>query len=348
MPTPYPAAKDWSSYLQISMEEFVERYPKVMEDILIEDLEEFMEDHADDTIYVIPGDVTLTEADTAKLSEDYDKIVVEGCLRAAVNPTNLLYVKGDLYCDFMSLDESLLVVDGQAFAKYYVSLNAEDDCHMRSAPTLRVDTPLLFSWFYKIDRLTLSPETIIFILGTDYCKKLVLPNIIFPWHDAVYVLKPEVTEYVGDHYHDYASWDLEIIADALKNGESIFIDGFNVKAMEYQASARMLIAAKDYRSAYLTYKKVAGLFPGYYLGWFGMAIALQEAGAFAQAVPICQEAVKRFPTDQTGLVNYAADHGAWMAIRTQQPETALTFATHSLEHNKSEDLRPIEDLFARA
>ena len=337
MPTPYPAVKDWSSYLQISMEEFVERYPKVMEDILIEDLEEFMEDHADDTIYVIPGDVTLTEADTAKLSEDYDKIVVEGCLRAAVNPTNLLYVKGDLYCDFMSLDESLLVVDGQAFAKYYVSLNAEDDCHMRSAPTLRVDTPLLFSWFYKIDRLTLSPETIIFILGTDYCKKLVLPNIIFPWHDAVYVLKPEVTEYVGDHYHDYASWDLEIIADALKNGESIFIDGFNVKAMEYQASARMLIAAKDYRSAYLTYKKAAGLFPGYYQGWFGMAIALQEAGAFAQAVPICQEAVKRFPTDQTGLVNYAADHGAWMAIRTQQPETALTFATHSLEHNKSED-----------
>ena len=196
MPTPYPAAKDWSSYLSISMEELVERYPKVMEDILIEDLDEFREDHAEDTIFVIPGDVTLTEEDIAKLPGGYPKIVVEGCLRVAVNPTYLLYVKGDLFCDFLSFDdESLLVVDGQAFAKYYISLNAVDDEAMRSAPTLRVETPLLFSWFFNIDRLTLSPETIIFILGCeDYCKELALPNIKCTWHRAVNVLKPEFTK----------------------------------------------------------------------------------------------------------------------------------------------------------
>ena len=329
------------------MEEFVERYPEAMEDLLIEDLDEFWEDHAEDTIFVIPGDVTLTEDDIAQLPGGYPKIVVEGCLRVAVNPTYLLYVKGDLFCDSLSLDVvTLLVVGGQAFVKNYVSLNAEDDEAMQSAPTLRVTTPLLFSWFFNIDRLTLSPETIIFILGCeDYCDQLALPNLKFTWHRAVNVLKPEFTIYVGDNYHDYACWNLEKIAVALENGESIFIDGFSVKAMEYQAFANMLIFTEDLRAAYLTYKKVACLFPGYYGGWFGMGSSLKDANAFAQSVPFFQEAVKRFPTDQTGLVNYAADYGARAAIRCRQFETAVLFATQSLKHNRSEEEKSRVDAF---
>jgi tetratricopeptide (TPR) repeat protein len=340
MTAKYPAIKDWSTFPQITMDEFAKRFPQVMKDPSIADLAEFMDDHADDSVIVIPGDVTITKADLAKLAANdrrYARIAVEGNLHVMGMPTHLLYVQGDLHCDYLSLDDSLLVVEGQVFVKFYASIYAEDDGAMREAPTLRITAPFLFAWFYQIDRLTLAPETIIFILGdSDYCDALSLPNLIFSWHRAVYVLKPQFADYVGDAYHDLACWNLDAISTALENGHSIFIDGFSVKAMQYQRDADELANQKNHRSAYLSYKKVADLFPAYYPAWYAMAEQLRAANAFSQALSHYQEAVKRFPEDQKGLLNYAAEYGALAAIRSKDFETAVGLATHALEHNQSE------------
>ena len=335
---PYPPLRNWSEYARISFHEFTQRFPAVTSSEAIDDVDDFMERHADHSIILISGDVSITQQQFAELCDDYHvAIAVDGNLDVDGYPSKLLYVSGDLHCDTISLDYGWDgVVDGRIVARhYFVSLDAEDDEVMNDAPHLRVDTPFLFSWFYGIDNLDLQPETVIFILGDwDYCHNLALPNAVFPWHEVVHVLRQELVDHVDYKNYDGSAWSHSNIKRALKSGQNIFIDGFDIACIEYQKAGQDAMTLKDHRAAYLAYKKSASLSPAYYCAWLGMADALFQAGAYEQALQHYQEAATRFPSRQTGLLNRAANFGARSAIRCRQLPLAIELASQSIKHNQ--------------
>ncbi len=329
----------WSDYQPISMHEFATRFPQVIQQI--NDAEAFCEEHRHHFVIVIDGDIHISQEQFSALWSDkhehHTKVVIRGNLQTEHCPINLLYVQGDLYCETMYLDDSILQIDGTVHVQHFVSLAADNHGAMLHPPALRIQTPLLFSWFYDISDLTLSPETIIFMQGEDGCgNQPGLPNLVFAQHQEVYVLKPELLGVIGDIEHDSASWDISKIAAALYAGQSIFLDGFTVESIRQQRQAEKLLAQKNYHGAWLQFKKAAQSFPAYYLPWFGMGEALRAANAFEQALTHYEAAVVRFPTGQTGLVNYAADYGAKSALRCRHLEKAFDLATASLQHNHAE------------
>ncbi len=331
----YPPLHAWSDHPRIGIDEFLQRFPRVAEEV--EDEEEFRQYHAQRSIILITGDVSITQAQLNELKDDYGiAIAVDGNLAVEHSPLRLLYVSGALHCGSIDLGEwEHSPAGGPIVARHCATLWAEDHEVMRRAPAARVDTPFLFSWFYGIDNLDLSPETMIFILGDwDYCQDLDLLNPMFPWYECIYALEDEYVEHIYFDGADAPPWNHCAIVPALRAGKKLFKDGFDVACMEYQKAGDDYMVLKDYRAAYLAYKQSASIAPAYYRAWMGMADALYEADAYEQALRHYQEAAARFPAGQTRLVNQGLNYAALCAIRCRQLPLAIELASKSINHNQ--------------
>ncbi len=285
-------------------------------------------------VILIEGNISVTQEQLDTL--DYSiMLAVDGHLHVDGCPSHILYVSGDIYCNTISLNNEWLrnPVGGTVYARDCAWLWAEDHETLCTAPVVKLETRFLFSWFYDIDNLALSADTVIFILADgDYCSGLALPNPVFTWHDAVFVLREQFVLQVDSEDSDAPAWRSDAIEAALQNGEDIFLGGFDIACVPHVRAAKEAMAARDYRSAYLLSRKVARVAPAYYKGWFGMGSALLQAGAYEQALRPFQEAANRFPVNQTGLINTAANHGALCAIRCRNVTLAIRLATVSIDH----------------
>lgn len=346
----YPQLRAWSDHPHLNIDQLVQKFPALRalrndfankeRDDRDEDEEEIshllLADLEDRTIIMVDGDISVTQEQMDGLNYSL-MLAVDGNLHVDGRPSNILYVSGDIYCNTISLDNAWLLhpVGGTIHARHCAWLWAEDHEDMCSAPVVKLETRFLFSWFYDIGNLALSADAAIFILADrDYCTSLDLPNPVFIWHDVVFVLKDRFVLQVDSEGSDAPDWRNDAIEAALQSGEDIFISGFDIRCTTQLKAAKEAMAARDYRSAYLLSKQAAALSPAYYKAWLGMGDALREAGAYEQALAPYQEAVKRFPVNQTALVNTAANNAALCAIRCRMLAQAIHLANVSIDHTQ--------------
>ncbi|NHZ87528.1 hypothetical protein F2P45_00545 [Massilia sp. CCM 8733] len=259
----------------------------------------------------------------------------------------LFFVSGDLHADSVKLGELPSNAVAGRIVCHCAWLYAGDDCAMRTAPELRLDTRFLFAWFYSIDDLAICPEAVIFILGNpDYCASLGLPNPAFQWHEDVHVLAEPCVAVVAREGVDADGWMTDTIERALSRGQSIYRDGVDIASYPYHRAAQEAAGLGDHRGAYLLHRKSASISPGYYEAWYGMGDALFAAGAYRQALAAYHRAGVLFPPDQHGLVNRAWNDGALCALLLGQLDSAIALASLSIDHNNDTESKYIEHAHA--
>ncbi|MDM5176990.1 tetratricopeptide repeat protein [Massilia sp. DJPM01] len=354
----------WEGFTRLSGAGFRERYPDagIRQRRLHDPDEDEDEGDEDDEArgddsglpwLLVTGNVSIgKQMLEAAEGQAWSRIVVDGDLHIDDGGADLGwgdplgqvgFVGGDLYVDAIRLDGMQSnAVRGRVVAKS-AWLLAEDDCAMRRAPELRLDTQFLFAWFYRIDQLTFNPGAVIFMLGSGaYCAKLDLPNPVFAWHDAVHVLDGRfVAGVLCDGSDDYC-WHSPSIIPALKRGRTIYRDGYDIACYPFHQAAQAAMAAGDHRNAYLLHKKSAAIAPAYYEAWFGMGYALLREGAWEQALGVYRKAATLFPKEQTGMINTALNHAALCALHTRQPGLAIELASMSIEHNQESEYKESE------
>lgn len=333
--TPDACAPELHLLPRLTLEQVIERFPEFVAAFADEDDLEYYEDCE---IVLLEGNFTVDENWLAPLPVGA-YLVVDGHLKVNGRPRQLLYVSGDLHCTFINISGGPPVIGGRLFASGYVNLSAEDDGITRDdVVSLRIVTPLLFVWFYEVNRLEISPDTVIFIVADgDYCDELNLPNPIFAWHEGIHALRPELQSLVYWSGYDGACWDLESIRKAWVAGDSILREGFDTAALPDCADAAAAGKMNDLRTAFLFYKRAAQVAPAYHRAWLGMANTLWNAGACEQALPHYLRAASLFPERQYGLPNEGLNGAALCAIRCRQWPQAIDLATRSITHNEHAD-----------
>lgn len=295
---------------------------------------------------LVSGDVSVRQSLLAELDEGC-RLVVDGSLHLIADMPDQyeLYendmlervacVSGDLHLDEVWVTYMWdTLVAGRIVCKS-VWLTADDDCSMRTTPWLRFDTRFLFCWFHKIDRLDLNPEAVIFILGDDgYAEALDLPNPLYQWHEVVHVLDRRFVGRVMCDASDEFVWNWDTIIPAMRRGESLFKNGFDIACYPFQQAAEAALGANDRRTAYLLHKQCAALSPAYYEAWFGMGYAMFREGAWRQALDVFRTAGALFPSGQRGMVNTALNFAALCALHTGQPALAAELASTSITFNE--------------
>ncbi|NHZ99624.1 tetratricopeptide repeat protein [Massilia sp. CCM 8734] len=337
----FPALTSWNDYPRLRIDAFVDRFPDLAEledDYLAEQGEDddFSERHQDTELIFIEGDIAISAAQLAALGRSRDVLlVVDGSVEVEGPNRHLLYASGDVFCDTVHRDDWHMhyPVGGRVHARYYAVLEADDGAFMVTPAAIRLDTPYVFSWYYRVDELELPPETVVFLMDDgEYAATLDLPNPVFPYHDCVYVLRPGLAGEATSYGSDRIDWEIHAIEAALARGKSIFIDGFSLACMPSMRLARAELAARAWPAAFAAYRAAAILSPAYYEAWLGMGNALMGAGAFAQAIAFYRRASDLFPSRQRGLRNDAANQGAACALVCRQADVARELATLSIEH----------------
>lgn len=294
---------------------------------------------------LVSGNVSVRQSLLLKLGPGC-RLVVDGNLQliADMPDKHELYdndmldkvacVSGDMHLDEVWITYAWDTLVGGRIVCKSVWLTAEDDCSMRTTPWLRFDTEFVFCWFHKIDRLDLNPEAVIFILGDyGYTDALELPNPLYQWHAVVHVLDQRFVGRVMCDGSDEFAWNWDAIIPAMRRGESLYKQGFDIACYPFHQAAEEAIGAEDRRTSYLLHKKSAALSPAYYEAWFGMGYAMFRDGAWRQALEVFRRAAGLFPDDQPGMVNTALNFAALCALHTGQPVLAAELASLSITFN---------------
>lgn len=342
-PNKYPTLSNWSDYPKIGIHQFLERFDDLQMPIEYgEDIgkKAFIENYEDKVLILIEGDIYISKSQLEELKEYYQTaVVVDGNLSSDGEIPKIFYVNGDIECDHFNLYEDevndfcfLFKPTTIIHARKYVSLHAQDDEVMRDAPRLNIKTPYLFSWFYKLDNLKISSDALIFIMSddSDYANNLDLPNPIFDEQEIMFV--SPYSEYRMRQNTNEVPWMVEIY-DALAQNKPILHQDFDIQSLNYVRDGNQCYIEKDYKAAYLAYKKAVQFSSTYYPAWLGMGNALYEVGAFAQALQNYQTAADYFPHSHKKFVNQALNLAALCAIRCQSYALAIEIATRSITHN---------------
>lgn len=304
--TAFPAGIPTSDqYDVLSLEEALERFPQFEFDT--EDWDD--DDLAALEVVYLRGNYTLDGSwDDALEFSWWGRrfLLVEGDLRVCRGSNFSLWVTGDIYADVLSMDGSLQCT-GTVHVEHYAYLYAEDDEVTRKGPTLTLKTPYVFSWFYSISDLTLSKDTLVFLLSEwDYSHGSNLPGTVIPWHEARFVLRDDLQYLVEESWHDSALWRLDRIGEVLARGESILREGVTVVGIQTCKAAVDAEQMGDVRLAWLYYREAAQQAPGYYPAVYNMGRRMEDVGADEQALPYLERAAALYPTAQSCLLNEAA------------------------------------------
>lgn len=326
----------------------LERFPHLRQAMRDEydeedDDSELLERFDGEQVLLIEGDAELDAAWLQSVADaGVNHVAITGSARADSPPRALLYVGGDLHChDWQASAESSLVVDGRIVARDCVVFFADDDEATRQPRPARIETPWLFSWFFSIEPLQLSPDTAVFILADhDHGQSLkqTLPNPVINWHEAIHLLRDELQYVVEAHWHDAHSWRLDAIREALAAGRPVLRDGVSLAALPICQRAEDLARIGERRAAYLQLRRAAAIAPAFYRVHARRVDLLFEAGAFEQALACARRAADLFPARQTALADGALNDGALAALRAQRFDDAIEIATRSLARHTGEEL----------
>ncbi|NHZ34413.1 tetratricopeptide repeat protein [Massilia rubra] len=336
----YPKLTNWSDLPRLNADEFFAIFP-LAEEAYEDDESEFYDGDVDDLEFiVIKGDVSISreqlqEMDATLQNDRMLRIAVDGHAQVDGSAYALFVVKGDLHCNWLGIDTSWASysVHGRVYARDCVFVSASDEGWMRTLPATRIDTPLLFLWNYKPDTIDLNPDAVMFVLGFEWWGSK-LPNRCYAHKEIVHRVDRRFLTPFTCEYSEEDVLDSGAIIRALAAGESIYRSGFDVRCDEALDAAIAAINKGDYRLGYFYYKQAATIWPDFYPAYMGMAGTLCAVSAHAQAYDVYLEASKRFPPEQTGLVNDALNMAARIALRFGWLELAYDLSTQSIDFTR--------------
>lgn len=243
-------------------------------------------------------------------------------------------IRGDLHCNVLRGSNAVLV-GGTVFAKRYAFFSAEDHEALEHGYPMTLHTPFVFAWFHDVSHLKLASDTVLDVLcgWRDY-EKMGVENPHFFWHESLFALKPELCYKAHSDYSDAPYWHFEAIEKCLAHRESLFIDGFDPASLVWKSKADALREAGDLREALAAYQRALVLSPAWYPAWFAAGLTLFSAGAYEQALAVCQKAIPLFPPRHKNIENMAADYAAMSAVRLRRLDLAIELATFSIESTK--------------
>ncbi|MFZ3003267.1 MAG: hypothetical protein WA071_23335 [Undibacterium umbellatum] len=325
----------------VSIAEALERYP-AFPDAMGDYLD--MDDIDDDALVLVAeGDFILNhEWDDLLEEAEACYLLIDGNVQLDDFPSHICtWVSGDLQAESLNLVPREQCILGQITASHYVSLQADDDGITRKSPLGRIHTPYLFVWFYRIDRLQLNPDCMIFTLTHwQQCQSLQaqLPNPVFIWHEGRYVLRDDMQSYVESEDYDGMVWSLWNIRKALQAGQPILRDGFDPAVINIMQEAEDAKRSDNDCLAWLQYRRATEVCPMYYPAWFQQGWLLFKKSAFEQALPLLQHAAQLYPKSQRSLVNDAAFYACLSALQLGQTALALDIINQAMRSNTHTDL----------
>ncbi|MDQ1829855.1 tetratricopeptide repeat protein [Massilia scottii] len=336
----YPELSSWSDLPRLNADQFFAIFPLAGQACEADESEFYDGDVDDLEFIVINGNVSISREQldemTAVLDDDWTlRIAVDGHAQVDGGADPLFAVKGDLHCSWLGIDRSWdsYSVHGRVYARDCVFVSASDEGWMRTLPATRIDTPFLFLWNYKPDTIDLNPDAVMFVLGFEWWGST-LPNRCYAHKDIVYVLDSRFLTPFTCEYTEEAVIDSGAILRALAAGESIYRAGFNVRCAQATDAAWAAMKEGEHRLAYFHYKQAVAIWPDSYPARAGMADAMRAESAYAQAFDLYLEASKRFPPEQTGLVNDALNMAARIALRLGWLDRAHALATQSIDFTR--------------
>lgn len=303
-------------YEILSLHEALERFPQFNADV---------EEYDSPNVIYLKGDYAIDGTWNAALDSYLDGdcfLLIEGNLLHNDNTRFNLWVTGDIYADVLGLDETLQC-KGTVHVKNYAYLFADDHEVNRNGPTLTLNTLYVFSWYYSVSGLTLSNDTLVFLLSEwDYSHQSNLPGTVIPWHESFFVLRDDLQELIEEDWHDSFPWKTNSIRNAVKRGESILREGVTLAGIQACKAATDAEKMGDNRLAWLYYQEAARLAPGYYPAVYNMGNIMSKEGAIQQALSYLERAASLYPTVQTHLLNEAAFDAILLACWLEQTDHA--------------------------
>jgi predicted DNA-binding WGR domain protein/Tfp pilus assembly protein PilF len=221
---------------------------------------------------------------------------------------------------------------GQEKVLYLQEQNGEDDEMIRSSIPRKVTAPYFFSWYYNLNSYDFSPETVIIALyDWDDLHKFKTTNAIFRYHDAAFALKDSLGYFPNEPYYNAIYWNTTKVYNTLKNGESIFRDGFDVSCMTFYNKGYEYLTDEIYETAFVNFKKATELSPNFYLSWYYCAFILDSKNAFEQAIPYFEQAIELSVNNKTYDYLQATLGIAFALIRTKKYTQSLPFLDNCIE-----------------
>ncbi|GAA0363437.1 tetratricopeptide repeat protein [Bacillus horti] len=238
------------------------------------------------TILFADGDVELEEKLPIPFAYYPSSIllVVNGNLRVAHEHSLAYYVTGDVDVDVLNMN-NFQICKGKETIRYFQMVLAEDDNTVTTFPRRNVTAPLFIAWNYDLNGYDISPHTAIFALYEDY---MVEPyrseNPLFRDHASYYALKEEYIDEVEYSYENNFVYRTSDMYKAMRNGESIFREGFDVACMPYyRKGVPAFLERMAYKEAFFYFKEVIRISPSMGSAYSYMAQCLDKSGDWASA-----------------------------------------------------------------
>lgn len=291
--------------------------------------------YADPTSAIYFADHDLTFQEDFQFPEGANPLlIVKGNLTVNGWMKNPYYVTGDVNVEGLEMSNDQ-ICKGKESVKYIQYQHWEDDEITASSRNRTITAPYFFSWYFSYDNHKYAPETVVITIGEESDVDLDnLQNPHFVGQEYCFAFKNELVGNLSYRDDNMYYYDLDKIFTLLKNGKSIYNDGFQLASFKYYMQGKALLREKEYEHAFYNFKKVIELSPNFYLGYLWAGNALRENNAYSQAISYYENGIKVLPSHITYPEFECADMGSFCALRTGNNEKAMNFANISLKRNE--------------
>lgn len=278
---------------------------------------------------VVNGDFTIPEVWGGELI----LIVVDGNLSVNGKMSYSYYVTGNAKFDFLWMNGRQECL-GEEKVTYLQLETAEDhEVSLISKPR-KVSAPYFFSWFYDLSAYEFSPKTCVYGLYSWYEQRYFsTENPYYLWQEPSFMLQPDLVWNLDYSGSDEFIINVDKVYQYLRQGKSIFIDGFDQKCLPYYRKGKALLSQEEYEAAFLHFKKVIELSPKFYLAYSNAALCLRKARAYAQAITYDKRGMDLLP-DKVNFPAFACAEGAALsALILEDYDEALRIANRIIERS---------------
>lgn len=205
------------------------------------------------------------------------------------------YVTGDVTGDYLSLAH-FQHTGGTETIRYVASVWADDDGRVETLPSRKINVPYFFSWFYDLNCFEFGAGTVITALyNEDELNSYVSDNVVLRWHEYAFVFRDEFSYKLEQPHHDSLSITPSDVYKALKEGRPIFREGVTLEGVRLLNKGLKLQNEGNRPAAYLAFKEVFAVSPGYYYPYYYAGMCLFYGKAYKQAKEMLLRAVPLKP-----------------------------------------------------
>lgn len=278
---------------------------------------------------VVNGDFTIPEVWGGELI----LIVVDGNLAVNGKMSYSYYVTGNAKFDFLWMNDRQECL-GEEKVTYLQLETAEDhEVSLFSKPR-KISAPYFFSWFYDLSAYEFSPKTCVYGLYSWYKQRYFsTENPYYLWQEPSFMLQPDLVWNLDYSGSDEFIINVDKVYQYLRQGKSIFIDGFDQKCLPYYRKGKALLLQEEYEAAFLHFKKVIELSPKFYLAYSNAALCLRKARAYAQAITYDKRGMDLLPDKVTFPTFVCAEGAALSALILEDYDDALQTANRIIARN---------------